>query len=151
LTDFVNISVNQPAAISTYIAQNVIPNGVPQIYARQATSDLFAAILNDSNTTPGNGWQCSGYHRVYVDNTGKTANYAIDAEFSWTVATAVDYSQTPPMQSPILFLRYIGLVYATKAISFDEPNTPKKPVTLPKDDEAKFQKIIADLGRSEIT
>jgi len=136
-TDFSNANVNNPTAITNYIVQNIIPNGVPTVYTRQAASDLSAAILNDSGQSPGQGWQCQAFHRVYTDVTGKTPNFAIDAEFTWTVANAVDPSQQPPSLSPMLFLQYVSVVYATKGINFDEPNTPGKPVHLPGDNGIK--------------
>ena len=59
---------------------------------------------------------CSPYHRVYVDPTGKVAPYAIDAYFTFTNVYAVDYTNnTVQPAAPILFLRFIGVAYQTKA------------------------------------
>ena len=58
-----------------------------------------------------------------MDRNDATKPYAIDAQFTWTNVDAVDYTQNPvPPSEPILFLRYIGVPYETRAPALGEPD-----------------------------
>lgn len=105
---------NDQTKIQNYIQNTIIPAmRLPtSIYDKAAFNFLFSAIISYFGGIS-SSWQTTQFDRIIRDSTKAQPNYAIDAMFTWTVVNAVDYTTTTPAPAPTLFMRYVGVSYAT--------------------------------------
>ncbi|KAI6251520.1 hypothetical protein HI914_00912 [Erysiphe necator] len=114
-TEFISCPQSCPQLIEAHInTRGLQATRIPRAYAQIIASDLYENVKKCFQSPPTKGWQTTVYHRVYGENLGILANWAIDAVWVWQVVTAVDWNKTKPTQRSFLLLNYAGVGYATK-------------------------------------
>jgi len=109
VSDVVSVPTNNPALITAYINNNVIPNTtLPDDVQLKAASKLYqnvATLLQNGET---NAWLNQNFHQKFTAKD-KT-NWILEGTFVYAVAQAIDYSSSGNAQD-ILFLQYLGTTY----------------------------------------